>query len=96
MSLLFSLFYLKRSFSRLKKPFLPKDLRISSTYNDLSIEYTTYRGDLYSLEEYSHEKSTPKDKKIDSHDVEVVARIAFVVAFAVFNFFYWIGLVYFV
>ena len=51
---------------------------------------------MYSLEEYSHEKSTPKDKKISSHDVEVVARIAFVVAFVVFNFFYWIGLVYFV
>lgn len=50
---------------------------------------------MYSLEEYSHEKSTPKDKEIDSHDVEVVARIVFVVAFAVFNFFYWIGLVYF-
>lgn len=60
---------------------------------------------MYSLEEaqiqapcreFNHEKSTSQDKEIDSHHVEVVARIAFVVAFAVFNFFYWIGLVYFV
>ena len=90
MSLLFFC-YPKRSISRLKTPFLQKDRRVSSAN-----EYTTYRGDLYSLEEYSHEKSSPQDKEIDSHDVEVIARIAFVVAFAVFNFFYWIGLVYFV
>jgi len=94
--LVFRFFDPKRSISRLKTPFLPKDRRVSSAYSDLTNEYTTYRGDLYSLEEYSHEKSTPKDKEIDSHDVEVVARIAFVAAFAVFNFFYWIGLVYFV
>ncbi|KAL9966150.1 hypothetical protein ACROYT_G024176 [Oculina patagonica] len=94
----------KRSISRLKAPFLPKELR-GSTYTDLTSEYSTYRGDLYSLEEaqmqfpcqeVNQEKSPPQDKEIDSHDVEVVARIAFVVAFVVFNFFYWIVLVYFV
>ncbi len=98
------LFHLKRSISRLKAPFLPKELR-GSTYTDLTSEYSTYRGDLYSLEEVqmqfpcqevNQEKSPPQDKEIDSHDVEVVARIAFVVAFVVFNFFYWIVLVYFV
>ena len=51
---------------------------------------------MYALEECRHKISTPQGKEIDSHDVEVIARIAFVVAFAVFNFFYWIGLIYFV
>ncbi len=50
----------------------------------------------FPCQEVNQEKSPPKDKEIDSHDVEVVARIAFVVAFVVFNFFYWIVLVYFV
>ena len=101
----FFFFILKRSISRLKAPFLPKELRTSSTYTDLASEYSSYRGDLYSLEEaqvqspcqeLNQEKPPTQDEEIDSHDVEVVARIVFVVAFVIFNFFYWIIFIYFV
>lgn len=90
---------LKRGISRLKTPFLKKEAQGSSTCN-LTSQYSSYRGGLYSLEEgqieHPCDELNQEHKEIDSNDVEVVARIAFVVAFLSFNFFYWIALVYFV
>ena len=96
-------FNFKKSISLLKAPFHHKDLQDSLC--NLTSEYSSYRGGLYALEEAQiqppckelpQEKSPPRGKEINSQDVEVIARIAFVVAFAIFNVAYWISLVYFV
>lgn len=95
----------KRSILLLKAPFLQKD-NLQETYCSLTSDYSCYRGGLYSMEEaqtHSPCKESPKDtssppdsKEINSKDVEIIARIAFVIAFTIFNLVYWIVLVYFV
>lgn len=89
----------------LKAPFLQKN-HLHESYGNLSSDYSCYRGGLYSMEEaktHSPGKESPKDdssppdsKEINSKDVEIIARIAFVIAFTIFNLAYWIALVYFV
>jgi len=97
----------QKGISRIKAPFLTKELQ-SSSYNLTGSDYTTYRGGLYSPEEGNRMQEnefnfTRKKEKCPSQDaestdsppdVDFVARIAFIVAFALFNFFYWIVLIY--
>lgn len=102
---IFSIWYFQRSILLLKAPFLQKD-NLQETYCNLTSDYSCYRGGLYSMEEaqtHSPCKESPKDtssppdsKEINSKDVEIIARIAFVIAFTIFNLVYWIVLVYFV
>ena len=82
-----------------------KELQSSSS--NLASDYTaSYRGALYSPEELKrvqeseYNLTTNKDKSPSEdsekiYDVEFVARIAFIAAYGLFNFFYWIVLIYF-
>ncbi|XP_073235641.1 gamma-aminobutyric acid receptor subunit beta-like isoform X1 [Porites lutea] len=94
----------KKGIWRIKAPFLRNaELRALSLTSDDS---SFYRGGLYSLEEGKKEQielndvrknkgSSVKDKdELESTAVDFAARIAFIIAFALFNFFYWFILIY--
>ena len=83
----------QKGISRIKAPFLTKELQ-SSSYNLTGSDYTTYRGGLYSPEEGNRMQENASESTDSPPDVDFVARIAFIVAFALFNFFYWIVLIY--
>ena len=94
----------KKGIWRIKAPFLRNaELRALSLTSDDS---SFYRGGLYSLEEGKKEQielndvrknegSSAKEKdELESTSVDFAARIAFIIAFALFNFFYWFILIY--
>ena len=81
-----------------------KELQSSSS--NLASDCTPFRGGLYSrkevnrVQESEYNFTTNKDKSPSQdtekiYDVEFVARIAFIAAYGLFNFFYWIVLIYF-
>ena len=94
----------KKGIWRIKAPFLRNaELRALSLTSDDS---SFYRGGLYSLEEGKKEQielndvrknkgSSVKEKdELESTAVDFAARIAFIIAFGLFNFFYWFILIY--
>ena len=78
----------------------------SLSYNLTSDDSSFYRGGLYSLEEGKKEQiefndvrknegSSVKEKdELESTSLDFAARIAFIIAFGLFNFFYWFILIY--
>ena len=94
----------KKGIWRIKAPFLRNaELRALSLTSDDS---SFYRGGLYSLEEGKKEQielndvrknkgSSVKEKdELESKAIDFAARIAFIIAFGLFNFFYWFILIY--
>ena len=91
---------------RIKAPFLRNAELRSLSYNLTSDDSSFYRGGLYSLEEGKKEQIELNDVKknegslvkekdeLESTAVDFAARITFIIAFGLFNFFYWFILIY--
>ena len=96
----------KRGIWRIKAPFLRNAKLRSLSYDLTSDDSSFYRGGLYSLEEGKKEQIELKDVRknegslakekdqLESTAVDFAARIAFIIAFGLFNFFYWFILIY--